>query len=91
VSTCNRFVLRDGCPLHIAKRLGAGRDYHENTKNTGLVQVIIWHKGKECMVALALSCECNSNGYICVIGEVTDYYDMKEIIVFDVCPVSSRN
>jgi hypothetical protein len=35
--------------------------------------------------------ECNSNHYICVIGEVKDYYGVHEIIAFDVRPVSSGN
>jgi hypothetical protein len=30
VSTCNRFILRDGRPLHMVKLVGAVRDYHEN-------------------------------------------------------------
>ncbi len=99
VSTCYRFVLRDGCPLCMVKLVDAVRDYHENIKNitidvedeTGLVQVIVWHKGKKCKVVLALGCECKGNDYICVIREVTDYYDMKEIMVFDVSQVSSGN
>ena len=62
--------------------IGAVRDYQENTKNvtiyvedgTGLVlvQVIVRHKGKECKTALALSCKYKGDGYICIIGEVTD-------------------
>jgi hypothetical protein len=35
--------------------------------------------------------ECNSNHYICVIGEVKDYYGVQEIIAFDVRPVGSGN
>jgi hypothetical protein len=35
--------------------------------------------------------ECNSNCYICVIGEVEDYYGIHKIIIFDVQPVSSGN
>ncbi len=35
--------------------------------------------------------ECNSNCYICVIGEVEDYYGVHKIIAFDVQPVSSGN
>jgi hypothetical protein len=35
--------------------------------------------------------ECNSNCYICVIGEVEDYYGVHEIIAFDVLPVSFGN
>jgi hypothetical protein len=35
--------------------------------------------------------ECNSNHYICVIGEVGDYYGIHELLAFDVRPVSSGN
>jgi hypothetical protein len=66
VNTCNRIVLRDGCPLHMVKLVGAVWNYHENVKNTiinvedgtGFVQVIVWHKGNECKAALALIQEC---------------------------------
>ncbi len=99
VRTCNRFVLNDGRQLHVIKLVGAVRDYHENMKNntvnvedgTGFMPVIVWRKEKECNVVLALGHECKGNGYIPVIGEERNYYDMKEIIVFDVCPVSSGN
>jgi hypothetical protein len=40
---------------------------------------------------LALSHKCKCNSHICVIGKVTNYYDVKEIIAFDVCPESSGN
>ncbi len=43
------------------------------------------------MAAQGLIHECNGNGYICVIGEVTDYYGFHMITVFDVRPVSSGN
>jgi hypothetical protein len=43
------------------------------------------------MQVLALSHKCQGKGYIHVVGEVTDYYDVKEIIAFDVHPVSSGN
>ncbi len=39
----------------------------------------------------ALIHKCNGNGYICVIGEVTDYYGVHEIMAFDVCLVRSGN
>ncbi len=39
----------------------------------------------------ALIHKCNGNGYICGIGEVTDYYGVHETIAFDVCLVSSGN
>ncbi len=35
--------------------------------------------------------ECNSNCYICVIGEVKDYHGVHKIIAFNVRPVSSGN
>jgi hypothetical protein len=33
VNTCNRFMLRDGLPLHMVKLVGAVRIYHQNIKN----------------------------------------------------------
>jgi hypothetical protein len=35
--------------------------------------------------------EYNSNCYICLTGEVEDFYGVHEIIAFDVQPVSSGN
>jgi hypothetical protein len=51
---------------------------------TGLVQVILWKEQKEFTAQRWLIHECNSNCYICVIGEVEDYYGVHEIIAFDV-------
>jgi hypothetical protein len=94
-----RFVLKDGRPLHMVKLVGAIRNFRVNIKHvqinvedgTGLVQVILWRKEKECMAQRWLIHECNSNCYICVIREVEDYYGVHEIIAFDVRPVSSGN
>jgi hypothetical protein len=58
---------------------------------TGLVRVILWPKQNECTTAQDLIHECNGNGYICVTGEVEDYYGVHEIIAFDVCPVTYGN
>jgi hypothetical protein len=58
---------------------------------TGLVQVILWRKEKECTVQRCLIDKCNSNHYIHVIGEVEDYYGVHKIIDFNVRPVSSGN
>jgi hypothetical protein len=52
-----RFVLKDGQPLHMIKLVGVVRNFRENIKHvqidvedgTGLVQVILWRKEKECM------------------------------------------
>jgi hypothetical protein len=49
VSICNRFIMKDGRPLHMVKLFCAIRTYRESTKNiminvedgTGLVQVIV--------------------------------------------------
>jgi hypothetical protein len=49
-----RFILRDGQPLHMVKLVGAVRNFHVNIKHvqidvedgTGLVQVILW-RGKK--------------------------------------------
>jgi hypothetical protein len=46
---------------------------------------------KECTAQCHSIDKCNSNCYICVIGEVEDYYGVHEIIAFDVWPVSSGN
>ncbi len=94
-----RFVLKDGQPLHMVKLVGAIINFCVNIKHvqinvedgTGLVQVIVWRGGKECTAQHCLIDECNSNRYICVIGKVEDYYGVQEIIAFDVHPVSSGN
>ncbi len=52
-----RFVLKDGRPLHMVKLVGAIRNFRVNIKHvqidvedgTGLVRVILWRKEKECM------------------------------------------
>ncbi len=51
-----RFVLKDGQLFHMVKHVGAIRNFRENIKHvqidmedgTGLVQVILWRKEKEC-------------------------------------------
>jgi hypothetical protein len=58
---------------------------------TRLVRVILWRNKRGCTAQHCLLDECNSNHYICVIGEVEDYYGVHEIIAFDVRPVSSGN
>jgi hypothetical protein len=80
--------LKDAPLLHMVNFLGAVRNYSENMKNvmidvddgTGLVQVILWQKQNECTAAQALIHRCNGNGYICVVGKVTDYYGVYEIV-----------
>jgi replication factor A2 len=59
--------------------------------STGLVQVILWRKEKECTAQCQMIHECNSHHYICIIGEVDNYYGVHEIIAFDIRPVSSGN
>jgi hypothetical protein len=52
-----RLVLKDGRPLHMVKLIGAVRNFRVNIKHvqidvedgTGLVQVILCRKEKECM------------------------------------------
>ncbi len=71
----------------MVKLVGAVRNFRVNNKHvqiTGLVRVILWRKEKECTAQHCLIDECNSNCYICVIGEVKDYYGVHEIIAFDV-------
>jgi hypothetical protein len=92
-----RLVLKDGQQLHMVKLVGAVRNFRVNIKHvqidvedgTGLVQVILWRKEKECMAQRCLIGKCNSNRYIHVIGEIEDCYGVHEIIAFDVQPVSS--
>ena len=87
-----RFILKDGRPLHMVKLIGAVRNFRVNIKHvqidvedgTGLVQVILWRKENECTAQCHLIDECNSNHYICVIGEIEDYYGVHKIIAFDV-------
>ncbi len=94
-----QFVLKDGQPLHMVKLVGTVRNFRENITHvqinvedgTGLVRVILWRKEKECMAQRQMIHKCNSNHYICVIGEVEDYYGVHKIIAFDVQPVSSGN
>ncbi len=83
----------------MVKLVGSVRNSRVNIKHvqinvedgTGLVRVILWKEQKECTAQCQMIHECNSNHYICVIGEVKDYYGVHEIIAFDVRPVSSGN
>ncbi len=83
----------------MVKLVGAVRNFRENIKHvqidvedgTGFVRVILWRKEKECTAQHQMIHKCNSNHYICVIGEVEDYYGVHEIIAFDILPVSSGN
>jgi hypothetical protein len=87
-----RFILKDGQPLHMVKLVGAVRNFCENITHvqidvedgTGLVRAILWRKEKECMAQHQMIHECNSNHYIRVIGAVEDYYGVHEIIAFNV-------
>jgi hypothetical protein len=89
---CKRLVLKDGQPLHMVKFVGAVRNFRVNIKyvqidvedGMGLVRVILWREEKECMAQHWLIHECTNNCYICVIGDVKDYYGVKKIIAFDV-------
>ncbi len=81
-----RFVLKDGQPLHMVKLVGAIRNFRVNIKHlqidvedgTGLVRVILWRKERECTAQCCLIDKCNSNCYICVIGEVKVYYGVHK-------------
>jgi hypothetical protein len=99
VRDCERFVLKDGRPLHMVKLVGAIRNFRVYDKHvqidledgTGLLWVIFWRKQKECTAQHHLIDECNGNHYIRVIGEVVDYYGVHEMIALDIRPVSSGN
>ncbi len=55
----------------MVKLVGAARNFRENIKHvqidvedgTGLVQVILWRKEKECMAQRQMIHKCNSNCY----------------------------
>jgi hypothetical protein len=87
-----RFVLKDGRPLHMVKLVGAVRNFRGNIKHvqinvedgTRLVRVTLWRSKRECMAQHCLLDECNSNCYIRVIGEVKDYYGVHKITAFNV-------
>ena len=91
-SKCKRLVLKDSRSLHMVKFVGAVRNFSVNIENvmidvedgTGLVRVILWQKEDECTAEHWLIHKCNCNGYICVIGEVKDYYGIHKIIAFEV-------
>jgi hypothetical protein len=78
VRDCQRFILKDGRPLHMVKLVGAIRNFRVHVKHvqidledgTGLVRVIFWRKQKECTAQRHLIDECNGNHYIPVIGVV---------------------
>jgi hypothetical protein len=78
-----RFVLKDGRPLHMVKLVGAVRNFCANIKHvqidvedgTGLVQVILWRKEKECTAQHCSIDKCNSNCYICVRVFLTSGYN----------------
>ncbi len=83
----------------MVKLIGVVRNFRVYTKyvqidvedGTGLVWVILWRKEKECTAQRKCIHKCNGNHYICVIGEVKDYYGVHKIIAIDVRPVSSGN
>jgi hypothetical protein len=87
-----RFILKDGWPLHMVKLVGAVRNFREDNKyvqinvenGTRLVRLILWRNKRKCTAQHCLLDKCNSNRYICVIGEVEDYYGVHEIIAFNV-------
>ncbi len=87
-----RFVLKDGQPLHMIKLVGAVRNFRGDNKHvqidvedgTRLVRVILWKNKRECTAQHRLLDKCNSNHYIHVIGEVKGYYGVHEIIAFDI-------
>jgi hypothetical protein len=91
-SKCKRLVLKDSRSLHMVKFVGAVRNFSVNIENVMidvedgmvLVLVILWQKEDECTAERWLIHKCNSKDYICVIGEVKDYYGIHKIIAFDV-------
>jgi hypothetical protein len=92
VSKRKRLVLKDDRPLHMVKFVGAVWNFRMNIKNvmndvedgTGLVRVILWRREDKCTAEHQLINKCSGNGYICVVGEVKDYYGVHKIIAFNV-------
>jgi hypothetical protein len=92
VRDCKWFILKDGQPLHMVKLVGAVRNFCVHDKHVqidledgiGLLREFFWWKQKECTAQHHLIDECNGNGYIRVIGEVTNYYGVHEITAFDI-------
>jgi hypothetical protein len=76
----------------VKKLAGAVRNFSVHVEHvqinlddgTGLVRVILWRKQKECAAQRHLIDKCNGICYIRVIGEVEYYYEVHEIIAFDV-------
>jgi hypothetical protein len=59
---------------------------------TGRIRVVPPRpKCLECSEAVDLRCKCTINSYVCVIGMVTDDFNIRMIIASDVQPVSSGN
>jgi hypothetical protein len=87
-----RFVLKDGQPLYMVKLVDAFRNVCVYTKyvqinvevGMGLVQIILWRKEKECTAQRRMIHDCISHHYICVIGEVKDYYGVHKIFAFNI-------
>jgi hypothetical protein len=83
----------------MVKLVGAVRNFCVHDKHiqidledgTGLVRAIFWRKQKKCMAQHCLIDKCNGNCYICVIGEVADYYGVHAKNAFNIQPVSSGN
>ncbi len=83
----------------MVKLVGVVRNFFMHNKHiqinledgTGLLRVVFWRKQKECTAQHHLIDKCNGNHYICVIGEVADYYGVHEITAFDIRPVNSGN
>jgi hypothetical protein len=76
----------------MVKLVGAVRNFRVCTKyaqidvkdGTGLVWAILWKEQKECTAQRWMIHKCNSHHYICVIGEVKDYYGVHEIIACNI-------
>ncbi len=64
----------------------------ETEDGTGPMRVVIPRpQCLECSGAVELRRECTINSFVCVIGMVTDDFNIRTIIASDVRPVSSEN
>jgi hypothetical protein len=60
--------------------------------DTGRMRVVLPRPScTECSGAVELRRECTIDSYVCVIGMVADYFNIRTIIASDVRPVSSGN
>jgi len=100
VSEDNQFILKDGCPHHLVKVVGAIVHYHIYWNNdgigieddTGKIRVVLARcQNLECSGVKELYPKCAINTYVRVIGMVKDDFNLRTIVASDIWPVSTGN